>query len=150
MSFSCFSSVCKRYRPLMFSSKLSCSILNRFNIFFALIKHAGKLYIKRTTVKLVVPYCVIAYTANELPVRIQYKCLVPIYVFLEMKLLFPKQNYNVCLPVPTLIYLWEIYICLGLVLQEICGPFLEIYKSLTSTWMWKLGLRPHNSQKRNT
>ncbi len=26
------------------------------------------------------------YTANEGPVRIQYKCLVPIYVFLEMKL----------------------------------------------------------------
>jgi hypothetical protein len=34
-------------------------------------------------------------TANEGPVRIQYKCLVPIYVFPEMKLLFPKQNYNV-------------------------------------------------------
>jgi hypothetical protein len=30
--------------------------------------------------------------------RIQYKCLVPIYVFLEMKLLFPKQNYNVLSP----------------------------------------------------
>jgi hypothetical protein len=26
---------------------------------------------------------------------IQYKCLVPIYVFPEMKLFFPKQNYNV-------------------------------------------------------
>ncbi len=35
------------------------------------------------------------YTAKEGPVRIQYKCLVPIYVFPEMKLLFPKQNYNV-------------------------------------------------------
>ncbi len=31
-------------------------------------------------------------TANEGPVRIQYKWLVPIYVFPEMKLLFPKQN----------------------------------------------------------
>ncbi len=29
-----------------------------------------------------------------------------------------------------------------------CGPILWIYKSLTDTWMWKLGLRPHNSQKR--
>jgi hypothetical protein len=28
------------------------------------------------------------YTANEEPVRIQYKFLVPIYVFTEMKLLF--------------------------------------------------------------
>ncbi len=27
--------------------------------------------------------------------RIQYKCLVPIYVFPKMKLLFPKQKYNV-------------------------------------------------------
>ncbi len=51
------------------------------------------------------------YTANEGPLRIQYKCLVPIYVFPEMKLLFPKQNYNVLSPiVPTLIHLWEIYI----------------------------------------
>ncbi len=34
-------------------------------------------------------------TANEGPVRIQYKCLAPIYVFPEIKLLFPKQNYNI-------------------------------------------------------
>ncbi len=35
--------------------------------------------------------------ANEGPVRIQYKCLVPIYVFPEMKLHGPvnsKQKYN--------------------------------------------------------
>jgi hypothetical protein len=32
------------------------------------------------------------YTTNEGPVRIQYICLVPIYVFPEMNLLFPKQN----------------------------------------------------------
>ncbi len=32
--------------------------------------------------------------------------------------------------------------------REVCGPFLGIYKSITDTWMWKLGLRPHNSQKR--
>jgi hypothetical protein len=43
------------------------------------------------------------YTAYEEPVRIQYKCLVPIYVLSEMKLLslallFPKQNYNVLSP----------------------------------------------------
>jgi hypothetical protein len=35
------------------------------------------------------------HTANQGSVRIQYKCLVPIYVFPEMKLLVPKQNYNV-------------------------------------------------------
>ncbi len=38
------------------------------------------------------------YTANEGPVRIQYKCLVPIHIFPEMKLLFPKQNYNILSP----------------------------------------------------
>jgi hypothetical protein len=38
------------------------------------------------------------YTANEGLVRIQYKCLVPIYVFPEIKLLFQKQNYNVLSP----------------------------------------------------
>jgi hypothetical protein len=44
--------------------------------------------------------------ANEGPVRIQYKCLVPIYVFPEIKLLFPKQNYNILSPnTYTLIYL---------------------------------------------
>jgi hypothetical protein len=40
-----------------------------------------------------------------LQMRIQYKCLGPIYLFPEMKLLFPKQNYNVPCP-----YLYEIYI----------------------------------------
>ncbi len=38
------------------------------------------------------------HTANEGRSRIQYKCLVLIYVYQEMKLpasLFPKQNYNV-------------------------------------------------------
>jgi hypothetical protein len=34
----------------------------------------------------------ICHTANEGLVRIQYKCLVPIYVFLERKQLFPKQS----------------------------------------------------------
>ncbi len=59
-----------------------------------------------------------------------------------------------CLPVPTLIYLWEIHIFPGSVClfccREICGPILGIYKSLTDTCMWELGLRPHNYQKMNT
>jgi hypothetical protein len=38
------------------------------------------------------------HTANEGPRRIQYKCLVAIYVFPAMKLIFPKQNYNVQFP----------------------------------------------------
>jgi hypothetical protein len=36
----------------------------------------------------------VPHTANEGPVKILYKYLVPIYVFPEMKLLFPRQNYN--------------------------------------------------------
>jgi hypothetical protein len=38
---------------------------------------------------------------------------------------------------------------LPILLQEICGPILGIYKSLTDKWMWQLGLRPRHSQKRN-
>ncbi len=44
-----------------------------------------------------------------------------------------------CLPIPTLIYLWEIYIFPGSVCQ-ICGPILGIDKSLTEdecgNWDW--------------
>ncbi len=44
--------------------------------------------------------CGILCTANEGSVRIQFKCLVPIYVFPEMKLLFSKTElqYNVLSP----------------------------------------------------
>ncbi len=59
---------------------------------------------------------------------------------------FQNRIIMVCLPIPTLIYLWEIYIFLGSVClfccSQICGPILGIYKSLPDTWMWKLGLRP--------
>ncbi len=37
----------------------------------------------------------VLYTANEGPVRIQHKCLVPLYVLPEMKLLCLEQNYIV-------------------------------------------------------
>ncbi len=57
-----------------------------------------------------------------------------------------------CLPAPTLIYLWEIYIFPELIClfccRKICWPILGVYKSLTDTWMWKLGRRPNNSQKK--
>jgi hypothetical protein len=48
---------------------------------------------------------------KEGPVRIQYECLVPIYIISEIKLctgaasLFPKQNWKFFLTNPTLIYL---------------------------------------------
>jgi hypothetical protein len=64
---------------------------------------------------------------------------------------FQNRMIMFCLPIPTEINLWEIYIFPGLVClfccMEICGQILGIYKSLTDTWMWKLGLRPRNSQK---
>jgi hypothetical protein len=47
------------------------------------------------------------YSANEGPVRIKYKCLVPFYVFPEMKLLFPKHNYYVLSPS----FYTHMYIC---------------------------------------
>ncbi len=59
-----------------------------------------------------------------------------------------------CLPFPTVIYLWEVYIFPGSVClfcsSQICEPILRIYKLLTDTWIRKLELRPCNSQKMNT
>jgi hypothetical protein len=55
----------------------------------------------------------LVHTANEGPVRIQYKCLVPIFVFLEMKLcsLFPQKNYNARSPNSfTHIFVRDLYI----------------------------------------
>jgi hypothetical protein len=63
------------------------------------------------------------HTANERPVRIQYKSLVSISVFPEMKLLFPKQNYYVLSPSSyTQISVRDLYISrigLPILLQEI-------------------------------
>jgi hypothetical protein len=59
---------------------------------------------------------------------------------------FQNRIIKSCLPVPKLIYLWEIYIFPGSVClfccREICGPILGIYKSLTThecgcgKWEW--------------
>ncbi len=70
------------------------------------------------------------YTANERSVRIQYKCLVPIYVFSEMKLRRPRYFQNkikikmFCLPTSTFVYFWAIYIFPCLVCR---GPTVGIY-----------------------
>ncbi len=66
---------------------------------------------------------------------------------------FPKKNYNVLsLNSYTHISVRFIYfrgsVCL-FCCRKICGPILGICKSLTDTWMWKLGLMLRNSQKRN-
>jgi hypothetical protein len=53
---------------------------------------------KSRTVQKCIPVRIYCTTANEWRLRIHYKSLVPIYVFPEMKLLLPRQNYNVPSP----------------------------------------------------
>jgi len=70
--------------------------------------HLGRIwcppFLKVISTQYLLPYQLILYsrgyirTANEESVRIQYKCLVPIYIFPKMKLLFTIQNYNVLSP----------------------------------------------------
>ncbi len=64
-----------------------------------------------------------------------------------------KRNCAATISISTFMCLWATYIfprsiCLFFCM-EICLPILEIDKSFTDTWKWKLGLRPRNSQKRN-
>jgi hypothetical protein len=91
--------------------------------------------------------------ASTLQMKDRWECLVPIYVSQKWNCYFQNRIKMFCLPVPTLIYLWEIYIfprsVYLLFCREICGPILGLYKALTDTWMWELGLRLRNSQKRN-
>ncbi len=81
----------------------------------------------------------VLYTANEGPLRIQYKCLIPIYVFPEMKLLFPKHNYNVLPPSSyTHISVRDLYIFrIGL-------PILLQENMWSNPWNIKIAHRPMN------
>ncbi len=59
-----------------------------------------------------------------------------------------KWNCAASVPVPKFMFLWAIYIfpwsvCL-FCCRKIGGPIVGIYKSLTETMMWKLGLRPRS------
>ncbi len=87
--------------------------------------------------------------------KIQYKCLVPIYVFPEMKLLFPKQNYNVPssythISVRDVLYIQD-QSAYSVLQGNMCRPILGIYLLQThecGNWDWSM--KPPNSQKRNT
>ncbi len=66
-------------------------------------------------------------TTNKGPMRIQYKCLVLIYVFPEMKLrglVISKTEFiKFCLPISTFMYLWAIYIFSGSVCLFCCSLY---------------------------
>jgi len=67
-------------------------------------------------------------------------------IFLEKEYRCLSPNFHIHMSVS------ELYIpTMGLpvLLEEIVKLVLGIYKSLKDTWMWKLGLRPRYSQKRN-
>jgi hypothetical protein len=71
----------------------------------------------------------------------------------NLKQIFPEKEYRGLSPnFHIQVSVSELYIpTMGLPFlpEEICGPILGIYKSLIDTGMWKLGLKPRNSQKRN-
>ncbi len=86
------------------------------------------------------------HTANEGPVRIQYKCLVLIYAFPEMKILFPEQNYNVLSPSSYSFYERFIYIqdrsAYAGKYRMWNNPMEYIYRSQTheyENWIWDWG-----------
>ncbi len=99
-------------------------------------------------------------TANEGTMRIQYKCLVPIYVFPEMKLLLPiskTELYSSVLSPSCYTHtsVRDLYISGSVFLfccREICGPILGIYKSLTDThacgnWVWGVAIPRKRTHK---
>ncbi len=69
----------------------------------------------------------------------------PVYLFPEME----SRGLSDSVPTSTFICLLAIYIFQGSVhifsWSRIGRPIVEIYKSLTDTWMWKSVLRPRNS-----
>ncbi len=67
---------------------------------------------------------------------------------------FPEKKMLASVPISSLMCLWAIDIFPGSVClfccRKICEPILGICKSLTDTWMWKLGLRSRSSFSGNT
>ncbi len=63
----------------------------------------------------------------------------PIYVFPEKELRDLSPNFHIH------VFVSRIVPHIFLQQNTVCRPIVWIYKSLTDTWMWKLGLRPRNS-----
>ncbi len=80
-------------------------------------------------------------TANEGPVRIEYKCLVPIYVFPEMKLWFPKQNYYFF--VSQFIHL---YTCERFIYFQDRSAYFAAGKYVDRSWEYKYRSQTHESR----
>ncbi len=68
-------------------------------------------------------------------------------IFPEKELRRLRPNFHIHVPVSNL---YIPTIGLPILSRKICGPILGIYKSLTDTWLWKLGLRPRNTFSGNT
>ncbi len=105
------------------------------------ISLAGKCML---TLCCVSPFYWFSCTANEGPVRIQWKCLGSDLCIPRNEIARPRYFQNriiiVCVPIfSTFIYPWGIYIFPGSVCLFWCSqigrPILRTYKSLTDTWM---------------
>ncbi len=88
--------------------------------------------------------CILSYP----PILIVHYNENPIYVFPEKKLCGFSPNFHIHVSVS------DLYVCVlqGSVHIFSCSrirPIVGMYKSLTDTWMWKLGLWPRNSFSRN-
>jgi hypothetical protein len=76
--------------------------------------------------------------------------LVPLlYTAKKIRFMYSQErNCTASVPTSTFMFLWAIYSHDWLVLLFSCsrigGPIEGIYKSLTETWMWELGLRPRS------
>ncbi len=74
-------------------------------------------------------YLLLSYSFNELNMHYNENL---VSVFPEKELRGPSSNFHIHVSL-------SIFSC-----NRISRPVVGIYKSLTDTWMWKLGLRPRN------